>query len=323
MTLSSIDDFRIAHLSDPHLSRRYYREHMKSFKKLLRMLEDERIDHLIISGDIVSTADEDDFLLAREILSKAGFLESDRLTVVPGNHDIFGGPHRAIDVVSFPRHIRSVDFQYRHKLFRTAFAESFEGVEKLAPEKDYPFLKKVGPLAVIGLSSIPPWSLRHNPLGTNGAIDPDQFQALSEPKLHERLNGLIPVVAIHHHFNELSNDNPATSSWWKRIESSTMRMRKRRKLLRLFRDLNVRYILHGHVHRNEIYERDGIVLANGAGSVCDDPVRNLKYNRLTASRDGSGLKTIVLPVPYETSRLDEPIRRINRLQTFPIPTSAT
>lgn len=100
--------FSVIHISDPHLSRQYYREHIKSFKLLLRTIIDRGFDHLVIRGDIVSTADPDDFFLAREILGRFDLLSAEKLTLVPGNHDIFGGPHRAADVLSFPRHIRGL-----------------------------------------------------------------------------------------------------------------------------------------------------------------------------------------------------------------------
>ncbi len=52
--------FRVAHISDPHLSRQFYREHIKSFKLLLRSILEMEYDHVKITGDIVSTADPDD-----------------------------------------------------------------------------------------------------------------------------------------------------------------------------------------------------------------------------------------------------------------------
>ena len=57
-----------------------------------------------------------------------------------------------------------------------------------------------------------------------------------------------------------------------------MRMKKRRKLLRLFNAMNARYVLHGHIHRNEVLRAERNMFANGAGAVCDDPVRFLKYD---------------------------------------------
>ena len=306
----------VAHLSDPHLSRRYYRENIKSLKLLLRSILDAGCDHIVISGDVVSTADPDDFFLAREVFSNLGLLDSARLTVVPGNHDIFGGPHRAIDVVSFPRHIRSVDYEKNLTLFHEAFSEAFVGVKHLVPGETYPFIKQVGPFSIVGLNSIPPWSVMENPLGTNGLLSEKQYDALKALNGSDQFGGLVPVVAVHHHFNDL-DDGTSESGLWKKIESRTMRMRKRRKLLRLFASLGVKYILHGHIHRNELYARNGIQLANGAGAVCDDPIANLKYNMLVNAGGLCELKTNHLPVPYQTSTVNQKLRW--RPRKMPVP----
>ncbi|HWP81124.1 MAG TPA: metallophosphoesterase [Bacteroidota bacterium] len=294
--------YRIIHISDPHLSKQFYREHIKSFRKLLQQVMQTRFDHMVISGDIVSTAEEDDYYLAREILSKFGLLSGDRLTVVPGNHDIFGGPHRAIDVLSFPQHIRSVDYRRHLELFTDVFAEAFQGAYRLGEHGTFPFIKPAGPFLLIGLNSIPPWSLWDNPLGTNGLLDENQMGSLEDLVGSPLTTSLLPVIVIHHHFNNLANDETIKNSLWRKIESNTMRMKKRRKVLKLFRALNVRYVLHGHIHRNEIYERDGIWLANGAGAVCDDPLRFLKFNTLDFHNGSVELTTGVFPIPFETSK---------------------
>ncbi|HTR81711.1 MAG TPA: metallophosphoesterase [Bacteroidota bacterium] len=290
--------FTIAHLSDPHLSRQYYREHIKSFKILLRTILDQGCDHLIITGDIVSTGDPDDYYLARSILMNYGLMDSKKLTIVPGNHDVFGGPHRAVDVLSFPRHIKTIDYHRRLALFEEAFEETFAGVTYLNEESIFPFVKHVGPYAIIGLNSIPPWSLWDNPLGSNGSLSDDQVAALSRLQAEEYLNGSVPIIAIHHHFNDLI-DRSIESSLWRNIESKTMRMKRRRRLLKLFTTFGVQAVLHGHVHRNELYERHGVLLANGAGAVCDDPVSMLKYNRLTYAGGETKIQITVLPIPFQ------------------------
>ena len=197
------DMFQIAHISDPHLSRQHYREHIKSFKMLLRSMLTGGADHIIISGDIVSTAHEDDYYLAREILSNHQLLDSSRLTIVPGNHDIFGGPHRAIDVFSFPQHIRSVDYARHTELFKSAFAETFQGVTRLSETSLFPFVKTAGPFNIIGLNSIPPWSFRQNPLGTNGMLDDQQIDALEKIASFGILADRTNIIVIHHHFNDI------------------------------------------------------------------------------------------------------------------------
>jgi len=292
--------FRIAHISDPHLSRQFYREHIKSFKLLLRSVLEMQYDHLIITGDIVSTADPDDYYLARELLSSMGFLKSNRITVIPGNHDIFGGPHRAIDVLSFPQHIRSVNYRQNLDLFREAFHEAFAGAKFADNNETYPFVKHIGPFVLIGLNSIPPWSMWKNPLGTNGMLSERQLKALDTLAHNERFRGKIPIVLLHHHLNDLG-DGTAENGFWMRLESNTMRMKGRRKLLKVLQQLNVRFILHGHIHRNEIYERAGIHIANGAGAICDDPIHFLKINELIAEDGVVRLRIQQLPIPYQVS----------------------
>jgi 3',5'-cyclic AMP phosphodiesterase CpdA len=308
--------YTIAHISDPHLSRRYYREHIKSLKILLRSILEAGCDHVVISGDIVSTADPDDFFLAREVFANLGLLDTSRLTVVPGNHDIFGGPHRALDVLSFPSYIRSVDYKKNLALFHEAFSESFENVVPLIPGELYPFIKRAGPYSILGLNSIPPWSLLENPLGTNGIVDERQVSALKGLIGANEFVGSIPVVAVHHHFNDLV-DASTESGLWLRIESKTMRLKKRRKLLKLFATLGVKYVFHGHIHRNELYERNGIQLANGAGAVCDDPVANLKYNMVMQNNGTTELKTNHLPIPYQSSTVMQKIKWRPRRSAVP------
>jgi len=302
--------FRIIHISDPHLSRRYYRGHIKSLKLLLAVIAERGFDHIVISGDIVSTADEHDYALSREIFERFGLLRGDRLTVVPGNHDIFGGPHRAIDIMSFPRHIRSVDYRRHNDLFFSAFAETFDGAFRLSESGPYPFVKCVGPFLLIGINSISPWSLWKNPLGTNGLLDDSQIEGLRALTKCDLIRTHVPVVVIHHHFQDNAKGATSEKSWFERIESKTMRMKKRKSTLRLFESLNVKLVLHGHVHRNELYDRGTIVLANGAGSVCDDPVQFLKYNDIFFLEGTITLSTHLLPIPFHAAAPERGFGRV-------------
>lgn len=283
-------------------------------KIVLRSILEAGCDHVVISGDLVSTADPDDFYLAREVFLTYGLLNSEKLTVVPGNHDIFGGPHRAVDVISFPRHIRNVDYRKNLDLFHETFAETFTGVTRLSENDLYPFVKRVGPFALLGLNSIPPWSLRQNPLATNGIIADEQLEALRALENRNVFEDAVPVAVVHHHFNDLTDDS-VDDGLWKKIESNTMRMKKRRRLINVLKGAGVKYVLHGHIHRNELYERNGIQLANGAGAVCDDPVRNLKYNVLSSVDGRCELRIQHLAIPYQISTVTQPIIRKQRRGT--------
>jgi Icc protein len=319
---STPGEFRLIHLSDPHLSRQFYREHMKSFKLLLKSILATGCDHLIITGDIVSTGEEDDYYLAREILGTLDLLDANRLTVVPGNHDIFGGPHRAVDILSFPQYIRNVDYARHLDRFQVVFGETLANVISYGQDSVYPFVKKVGPFSIIGLNSIPPWSLRRNPFGTNGKLSDDQRLALLQMQADGHFSKTIPLVAMHHHFNDLQDDSVG-GGFWKRIESNTMRMKGRTRTLRLFESLGIRYVLHGHIHRNEIYRNNSITLLNGAGAVCDDSIKFLKYNEIRISRGEAFPRTNVLPTPFQIPSYSLPIHhRHYPIALPPLPSTA-
>jgi hypothetical protein len=119
-------------------------------------------------------------------------------------------------VVSFPQHIRSVDYRKNLDLFYETFLETFVGVKHLSKDDVYPFVKHVGPFALIGLNSIPPWSFFENPLGTNGVIDGRQLEVLRALDAQKEIGSSVPVVVIHHHFNDLTDDS-VEDGLWKRI----------------------------------------------------------------------------------------------------------
>lgn len=300
MQPETIPPFRIAHLSDPHISRRYYREYIRSLKLLLRAILDEGFDHIVVTGDITSTADPDDFALAREIFATFGLLHADRLTVVPGNHDVFGGPHRAVDVLDFPRMLRCADLARARATFIDAFAETFDGAHRTA--SFFPLIKHVGPCDIVCLDTTMPWSLMRNPFGSNGAIDSGTRTALARLAPMLGRGGRIPIVAMHHHLHR-ARDAQAESALWNTIEGWTMRLHGSSRLLRTFRSLGVRAVLHGHVHQSRHYEHAGMQIANGAGAVCDDPHPYLKYNTLHLADGAPTMHTTVLPIPYQKPSL--------------------
>jgi 3',5'-cyclic AMP phosphodiesterase CpdA len=80
----------IAHLSDLHLNTLFSDSNIKKIERLLDYILETRADHLVITGDLTDNADESDWLLLRNQLNKRKLLNSKFLTVLPGNHDIFG-----------------------------------------------------------------------------------------------------------------------------------------------------------------------------------------------------------------------------------------
>jgi len=100
-------------------------------------------------------------------------------------------------------------------------------------------------------------------------------------------------------------------------------MRGRTKTLRLFESLGIRYVLHGHIHRNEIYRNNSITLLNGAGAVCDDPIKFLKYNEIRVSQGEEYPRTNILLTPFQVPSHSLPIRRRHfPIALPPIPSAA-
>lgn len=77
---------RLAHLSDLHLGERP--EHLQAARALVRSLQEERVDHVVVTGDITHSGSIAEYEQWLEIF--APLLREKRITVVPGNHDVAG-----------------------------------------------------------------------------------------------------------------------------------------------------------------------------------------------------------------------------------------
>ncbi|MBP0491226.1 metallophosphoesterase family protein [Pararoseomonas indoligenes] len=126
-------------------------------------------DHVAVTGDLTNLALPGEFAAARELLAALGPPEG--VTVVPGNHDA------------------------------TAAVPWVSGIGQWAPwmtgeagEAPFPFLRRRGPVALIGLSSAVPTL----PGSAAGRLGPAQLAAL--PALLDAAGGmeLFRIVLIHH-----------------------------------------------------------------------------------------------------------------------------
>jgi predicted phosphodiesterase len=149
-------------------------------------------------------------------------------------------------------------------------------------------------------------------------LDDQQIDALEKIASFGILADRTNIIVVHHHFNDLIQSDYEGGKLWTKIESNTMRMKKRKRIIRLFQSFNVRYVLHGHIHRNEIYDRNGILFANGAGAVCDDPVKFLKYNMLQYSDGYCNIKIRQLPIPYQVSTVTQALHRNHQPLHMPV-----
>lgn len=180
---------KLAHFSDHHYDGTPPRREL--FSRALAAARARGADHLLLAGDLVDYADRGHLAEVRELLRDAGWWDPARLTVLPGNHDLYR--HSA------PNLVRSLlgglpSLARTRRTFDELFAEVMG--ERLAA----PSLPAIKPLGA-------DWSLllldtvirthRFDLLGSwRGDLDP----ALSEATL-EAARAAAPgrlVVAGHH-----------------------------------------------------------------------------------------------------------------------------
>jgi len=259
---------RIAHISDLHLCGKYKKNNIEKTELLIRHALENGVQHFVITGDISDNADENDFIVFKEILIKYDLLNSDKTTIIIGNHDIFGGPQTAQDVLNFPSKCMLVDYRARVSLFMNHFKELFDNAVFHNEEMSFPFSKEFKEILLIGLNSIDHYSWFKNPFASNGKVSKQQIKALKQLLKTQEFKGKIKIVLIHHHFYKKDMiARSSQSSIWNKIENFTMKLRGKKELLKIFEEYNVKLILHGHSHDMVDYYRKGIRCINAGGSI--------------------------------------------------------
>jgi len=185
--------FVLAHLSDPHLAplpaprlidlaskrvlgwlhwrrTRHLIHRAEQLDLLVGDLKAQTPDHVAVTGDLVNIALAAEFSQARAWLDRLG--PPSDVTLVPGNHDAY---------------VRSA--LARHA---THWADFMRGDATSAGSPQFPFLRRRGPLAIIGLSS----AVATAPFMATGRLGPGQIARLDE--LLAQLAGHFRVVLIHH-----------------------------------------------------------------------------------------------------------------------------
>jgi 3',5'-cyclic AMP phosphodiesterase CpdA len=232
--------FTLAHLSDPHLaplpapslrelagkralgylnwSRNRRKIHRREvLDALVADLRAQRPDHIAVTGDLVNIALEAEFAPARRWLQSVG--SSEHVTVVPGNHDAYA---RAT--------------QYR---FAEIWRDYLRGDGALTDDPiTFPFLRRRGPLALIGVSSAVPTP----PLMATGWLGQAQRDALEGILSQLSAEQVFRVLLIHHPLRSDSRHKRLTDSG---------------ELLALLKRRGVELVLHGHDHIHSTMWLDG------------------------------------------------------------------
>ncbi|HKA82150.1 MAG TPA: metallophosphoesterase [Xanthobacteraceae bacterium] len=227
--------FVLAHLSDPHLAplpkprwpeligkrvtgylnwqrKRRLIHRADVLGRIVADLKAQAPDQIAVTGDLVNIALAAEFPPARAFLEQLG--SPHVVTLVPGNHDAYV---RA--AASFPR--------------------QHWGDYMLGDDADeFPFLRRRGPLALIGLSSAVPTP----PFMATGHLGATQLTRLAA--LLDDCGGLFRVVLIHH---------PPASKPGRHFKRLTDGSDFRTTLARHGAEL----VIHGHDHERSLIELAG------------------------------------------------------------------
>jgi predicted phosphodiesterase len=277
---------KIAHISDIHLNTYYRDSHLKEVRRILKYCSNNSIDHLFITGDLTDNASEVNLNILKKSLCYFGYENSNKLSIVVGNHDIFGGLQKADEIFSFPDKCRKTDYNSKIKSFNDVFKKSFEDCVYEGESNLYPYAKIVGDSLVIGINSNAEYSSISNPFASNGEVSLKQFN--ETVKILNEFGNYVKhkIIIIHNHFNKIEGSSSFSSAGlWQNIEKQTMRLKKKKRLIGLFKDYGVDLILHGHLHTTQHYEKKGLIFLNAGGSVKSPDSNKLKFNVITVNKE--------------------------------------
>jgi len=198
---------------------RQYRHLAPMLDRLVADVKVQRPDHIAVTGDLVNLSLAAEFAPARGWLERLGSAHD--VTVVPGNHDTYvrGAAHAP----------------ERHWL------DYMRGDEPSAPDAPaFPFLRRRGPLALIGLSTAVP-SPPFRATGWLGEAQLARFAALAAQLGREQV---FRVVLIHH--------PPVTAP-----ERHHERLIDGPAFLDMIKAHGAELILHGHEHVHLLHWFDG------------------------------------------------------------------
>jgi len=287
----------IAHISDLHLSPEFKRSNIRNTRSLLDHIARLGVDHLVVTGDIAANGSPSDFSIARKMFEGYGLLDPRKLSVVIGNHDIYGGVNTAEDILSFPARCRATDYTGKVGEFGRWFREAFTGCIGGPDGELFPFVKDLGGVVLVGINSIAPYSAVANPLGSNGIVSERQLNHLRRVLDSRLFKHKQRAVLIHHHFHKAAGKSSSglLGNVWGTLESQTMKLRGKKALLEFFREMNIDIVLHGHDHTTMEYTRKDLLFLNAGGSVQGPTPGDLCVNFVRA--DGQGLKTELHRIP--------------------------
>jgi len=251
--------FVLAHLSDPHLGplpaphpfellskrglgfinwlrkrRAIHRPNVLA--ALVADLKGRAPDHIAVTGDLVNLSLTNEFAPARAWLERLG--NPDDVSLVPGNHDAYVRAAVGLALRDWGDYMRG------------------------DTGENFPFVRRRGPLALIGLST----SLPTLPLAATGRLHGDQLARLGEMLQQLDREGAFRVIMIHH-------PPVAGANYFRRLTDAAA-------LRDVLQKYGAELVLHGHHHEASLawlpgpqsrIPTVGVPSASGAPGHHDDP----------------------------------------------------
>jgi 3',5'-cyclic AMP phosphodiesterase CpdA len=231
--------FVLAHLSDPHLSplpkprltellgkratgyvnwrrKRHLIHRSDVLARIVDDLKTQAPDHIAVTGDLINIALAGEYLPAQAWLRALGSPQD--VTLIPGNHDAYARAARLWPKQHWGDYMRGDH----------------------GADAPFPFLRRRGPLALIGLSSAVP----SGPLMATGRLGGEQVRRLGPLLDQAQDEGLYRVVLIHH---------PPLSKPSRRFK----RLLDGEGLRASLAQHGAELVLHGHDHEHALVWLDG------------------------------------------------------------------
>ncbi|MFL5042173.1 MAG: metallophosphoesterase family protein [Xanthobacteraceae bacterium] len=227
--------FVLAHLSDLHLGplpvprlaelfskrilgflnwhlRRHACHRTETYEAMVADMMAAKPDHIAVTGDLINIALAQEFGAARAWLDRLG--TPDRVTFVPGNHDVY------------------VRATAQHAGRSWGACMRGDDAEMQPTACSFPFVRRRGPVVLIGLSSALPTS----PFLASGTLGAEQIAHLAA--LLPGLSDAFRVVLIHH---------PPLG-----LRPRHKRLTDAKPLLDVLAEHGAELVLHGHDHRHAL-----------------------------------------------------------------------
>ena len=265
--------FTLAHLSDPHLpplpaarlrdlagkrafgylnwTRNRHKYHRREvLDALVADMQAQQPDHIAVTGDLVNLALETEFNPAQAWLEGVGAPQ--HVTVIPGNHDAY---------------VRAT--QHR---FAGTFGDYLRG-DAGSDSATFPFVRRRGPLALIGVSSAVPTL----PLMATGTLGRAQLEALDRTLSQLSAEQAFRVLLVHHPLHS---------------DSRIKRLTDSRQLRALLKRHGVELVLHGHDHIHSTMWVEGTdrqipaIGVPSASALAHKHYPAAAYNLFSIERDG-------------------------------------